>query len=316
VSRRLSSKLLKSRGAARPAIDERRPCPHCGYDLRGLPLGQACPECGGVDDVRRAAHDVLQSGSPAQRAALRRGFAIATLCLIVALAARLAFLAASLAGWTGARGAYVFVGAANSIAWAAAVWLITPPRIVHRSPELAPARRAARVLAPAFAAGYACIIARELAPAGSSLESWLDAGNMLGRLLGGAGAMILAFVLTVVAGDVERPDAARRFNAVAWILWVPTLLAQAFRASITWIDLIVLAMVLLFWTWLMALFILGMRELWAHAHWAHVLTFGVSGRAARIDQTRCELDAAAAAAIRPLPGTGDDVGLEGPRPRG
>src|SRR5436190_16799897 len=32
-------------------VDQDRPCGNCGYNLRGLPPRQACPECGSVNGL-------------------------------------------------------------------------------------------------------------------------------------------------------------------------------------------------------------------------------------------------------------------------
>ena len=147
--------------------------------------------------------------------------------------------------------------------------------------------------------GYWCVYVRT-GLAGAA-PSGVVIGDLGGRLLGGVGAMFVAFILHWVAEEAELTVAARRLNAVVWLLWAPTLLAQVFPARIAWFTVILLALVLLFWSWLMLLWVLGCLGLYQHARWGHRLAQDTGDRAARVEAKKRAYDDQAAAGVRPLP---------------
>jgi hypothetical protein len=301
VSGFLSPKFLRYRSVAGVTIEEDLHCPSCGYNLRGLTYGRSCPECGHHTEPQREVTDVMTSGGEEDRARWRTGLGLAALCVFVALATRIAYYGASFAGIIpdAVTVTYLGAGAINSIVWIVAVWLVTPRSLLKRWPWMRPFRWVARGLACAWIAGYACVImtfVQQPAPI-----QWVIAGNVLGRLLGGVGVMIVAFMLTFVAEEAELEKPTRRLSAAVWLLWLPTAIAQAFPPWIAWFTLVILGFVLFFWGWLMSLLGLALLEMHRHAAWARRHATESVGRQARIDEQRREIDAAVEATVRPVP---------------
>ena len=203
--------------------------------------------------------------------------------------------------------------------WIVAVWLVTPAsldtvRVWMRRPRLV-----ARGLAVAWLVGYMCLLARHGQTVAPGVEGWLLLGDRGGRLLGGLGALVVAFIMSWIADEAELERAARRLNAAIWLLWIPTLLAQAFPTSIAWFALVLLGWILFFWCWLMMQFALGLYALYRHGRWATIHQIEATGRSDRITETRRELSEQAARTVRPVPrraeGDVPEVGPSGERER-
>ena len=309
-------------GPAPTPEEQDHQCYACGYDLRGLPRGRRCPECGHGpgdsprererdygDTHSRPLHDAVLAGPLGERRAWRIGLALATACVALAMLARIGYLLATARGVASSlQLGYVLLGGANSIVWIVAVWLVTPASLSKHWRWMAGPRWTARVLSLMWIVGYWCAYAR-VAAAGAAggwgaapVPATVVLGDYGGRLLGGVGAMFVAYILGWVAGEAARIDAARRLNAVVWLLWIPTLLAQAFPGRIAWFTVILLGLVLFFWSWLMALMAMGIGELHQHARWGHKLAPGTGDRAARIERMKRAIDEEVGATVRPLPG--------------
>jgi len=306
MSRFLTPKYMRYRELVESGrFDEDRACESCGYNLRGLAFGRKCPECGHAQSLGVPSHpltDIILSGDELSRARWRKGLGLAVLVLLAAVVARLGYFFLAARGPTPLlQDCYVWFGAINCIAWVVAVWMITPRAIVQKWPWLNVPRVAARVLALMWLPGYACLVARYTLPStfgGMPELALCDAG---GRFLGGIGVMCTAFILHHVAAEAELPAAARRLSAALWLLWIPTLLAQAFGAFIPWFALVLLGMVLGVWAWLMSLLILGVHELYWHVRWAGIHAVETQGRDERIKKKRREIEAEVEATVRPLP---------------
>lgn len=305
MSRFFSPKYLKYRRPVREAsveIVEDVPCPRCGYNLRGLATGRNCPECG--HRIRRGTprQDVLLSVSEAERRAWTVGLALAAACVLLATVARVGFfLAGAFVRSDALVTAYLLVGTANAGLWIVAVWLITPASLDSAWAWMRRPRLVARALAVLWLVGYGCLLARYDQNLASAIEAWLLLGDRGGRLLGGLGALVVAFIMSWIAEEAELERAARRLNSSVWMLWIPTLLAQAFPAGIAWFGLVVLGWILFFWCWLMMQLALGLFALSRHGHWATIHRIQAAGRSARIVETRRELSAQAARTVRPMP---------------
>jgi hypothetical protein len=311
MSRFLSPKYLKYRGALGAVIEDDVHCVSCGYNLRGLERGRNCPECGDSNLREGGLHDVMLSGGEEERGRWRLGLALAGYAVAIALVSRIGYFIIAVPGASQAvTGCYVGVGALASVLWVVGVWRVTPASLLVRWPWMKRPRLFARGLSLMFLLGYACLIGRHViwpGPTVTKTDEWLLLGDMVGRFLGGIGVMFTAFILCVVAAEAELEAAARRLNAAVWILWFPTLLAQAFPAQVAWFTLVILGMVLFFWGWLVALMLLGIVGLYRHVRWADLLAVDAVGRPGRIVETRRAIDAQVEASIRPMPKHEGDV---------
>ncbi len=295
-------------------IEDDLACALCGYNVRGLHYGRDCPECGSRIRAIRPTHDLLLNTSPVERNRWRHGLAIGAACVAVATVARLAYFLAAAGGSTPVLDfGYIGITAANAAAWIAAVWLVTPPAIDRRWPLMRNPRLLARGLTLAWIPGYVCLVAQYMSAAGGPPLA-LVAGNLAGRFLGGVGVLCVACILSWIAEEAELPTAARRLNAAVWILWFPTLLAQAFPSAMAWFALVPLGIVLCFWAWVMTLMCLGIMELHRHVRWSMIHAIESTERADRIAETRRTMEESIAAAVRPLPRVDEiDVSLDDDR---
>jgi hypothetical protein len=113
-------------------IAEDRPCLACGYNLRGLPRGENCPECG-QPIARSLQGNLLRFSSPEYIATLHRGTIIVQasliLMVIISVAGIIAvFAVAAAAGPAGANKVQPYVNAANAVLYAMSLvgwWLLS-----------------------------------------------------------------------------------------------------------------------------------------------------------------------------------------------
>ncbi|NNF44881.1 MAG: hypothetical protein HKO59_01675 [Phycisphaerales bacterium] len=305
-----------------------RPCPACGYDLQGLPPGRLCPECGGGAPTPGAAvatgprGDFVAWAQPHERRAWEIGLLLAAGCLVVAMVARLAYFLLAAPGPTpDLVTGYVSVGAVTSVVWVLAVWLVTPSSLDRKWAWMPGVRWLARLLAFGWLVGYMSLTARFVLPAGTlagpgtpGVPDWWMFADFAGRFFGGLSAMSVAFILHMIALDADLPRAAWRANAVVWLLWFPTLLAQAFPDRVAWFTLIPLALVLLAWSWLLVLFALAAYELHRHVKWWSRHQDASIGRVERVQAKRRAMEAEVARQVRPVPTSAADVALDTPEP--
>ena len=88
MSQFMSNKFLRARRAlAGETMTEDRYCEGCGYNLRGLQFGQACPECGlgslsSGGGVRASTRDPLLTVDEGVRRSMKLGFRLGSLTLL------------------------------------------------------------------------------------------------------------------------------------------------------------------------------------------------------------------------------------------
>lgn len=270
--------------------------------MRGLNYGRACPDCAtpiepaGIDDI-------LLTGDASTRHAWRIGFAIAFLCLVGAVGARLTLFVLGFRGLSDATAwTYLDFGLVLSCLWVIAAWLLTPAVLGVRFMFMGTLRWVVRVSQLLWPAGYTCWMLGFAAHD----DRWIMWGRVL-RLGACAGVILLAVMLIAVASSAQRETAARRLNAVAWLLPILTLLPQAFPSTIWWVYLVPLGMLLLLWAWVVTLFALSVGELYQHLRWGMADTKRVASRDERIARMRREQDRALEASVRPPPPSQPDI---------
>ena len=302
----LSSKYLKYRNEIyRRPIDKDLLCPTCGYNVRGLNYGRACPECG--TPIEPAGDDdILLTGGASRRHAWRIGFGILFLCLVGAVGARLMMFVLGLRGFgDGAAWAYLGFGLVLSCLWVIAAWLLTPAALGVRFMFMGTLRWVVRFSQLLWPLGYMCWMTG-FAESNDRLIMW---GQVL-RLGAGVGALLLAVMLTAVAYSAQREDVARRLRATVWLLPIATLLAQGIPSSVAWIFLFPIILVLLLWAWMMMLYALAVGELYRHVRWGTLDARRLSTREQRVAETRRGYDRALEASVRPPPPSQPDIPMD------
>ncbi|MEZ6234438.1 MAG: hypothetical protein R3B68_09635 [Phycisphaerales bacterium] len=157
-------------------------CFKCGYNLKGLPRGGNCPECGGPIrqslDRGRFLYKNLTDAPMSYLKIIRLGFFLLAGCVAALLVSIF---------WTVRSGglAPAFLVAAASIAWWGGVYLVTsseyPPGELHsKYDRLRWLRRTNRVAAGAWAAGWACIVVQMLLIAKQKAFIAAGGGGLLG----------------------------------------------------------------------------------------------------------------------------------------
>ena len=225
---------------------------------------------------------MLVAGGAGGRRVLRTGVASAFLCLGGVVAARLMLFVTGVSGlredfaW-----AYIACGLVLSFLWLIAAWLMTPAVLGRRFMFMGTLRWVVRVSQLLWPAGYTCWMLGFAAHD----DRWIMWGRVL-RLGACAGVILLAVMLIAVASSAQRETAARRLNAVAWLLPILTLLPQAFPSTIWWVYLVPLGMLLLLWAWVVTLFALRVGELYPHLRWGMADTKRVASRHEPIARTR------------------------------
>ena len=186
-----------------------------------------------------------------------------------------------------------------------AAWLLTPAELGVRFMFMGTLRWIVRFSQLLWPLGYVCWMTG-FSDSNGPLLMW---GRVM-RLGAGAGAILLAVMLIAVAYSAQRESVARRLRATVWLLPIPTLLTQAFPASMPWIFLVPLGMLLLLWAWMMMLYALAVGELYRHVRWGTLDATRLATREQRVAETRRAHDRALEASVRPPPTSQPDIPMD------
>lgn len=278
-------------------------CESCGYNLRGLAPGRACPECGHGEKAAKSAKrgkrrplvDPLLAGDDHSRHRFRSGLcAIAVLFALVAVARPIAFGGIVLTPdpiWSiGYRWLFFFA----ALGWVIAVWVVTPANLDALLPKWRRIRQSARLLALAWLPGAAIFLA---VPVFLQDDLLLMAGRIC-RVAGGIGVLVLGTLLYRLAEDAELEQDKSRINLAIWMLPLPTLLLSVVPGTMAWFAVIPLVLVYVVWVWAMLLFAAGSFGMSQHVRWAMRHGLERMGRDERIRARKQKLEEEAASGVR------------------
>jgi hypothetical protein len=331
MSRFFSSKALKYRRLEGREIVDDRPCPHCGYNLRGLPEGRSCPECGGdptsgsseesyvssAGVTRHPLVDIFTTAPEEERGHWRIGLSMAAGCVAAAAAGRIVVFLVSVPGG-GALIAKIYLGLAIllSIAWIVASACMLPTRLAHVWPWMASWRGFVLATQWLWVIGYGAAVFHRFGSFSGGVASLLLTMEVIAWLVAGVGALVFVFLMRHVAEEAELEPAASRLNLALWLLpiaaplvIVTTLLFPASMGSLPrspWglVSLYLVvppAIMLAAWAWLMILLALGFWQMQRHTYWVRRLAVEAEGRDERIVEKRRQLERQAGGQVRALP---------------
>jgi hypothetical protein len=304
------------------AADAAGRCVGCGYARRGLRPGVACPECGMAPAGGRRPTDsedpLLQGLDDAGRRRVQRGLRLITAVLLVAgLTPAVRWIGATViaiagGGATGFGPGMAVIEAVAIGLWFAGVLLALPPAFWDEAgePDFSAwpgLRWRSRALAGTAVWGLAAAAGAALDLGGATLDgAWATLRLVVEAAAGLAGlaaAWVLLRKLARVAARAELSPADDRLATAAWF-GVPLAAALGLMpATITWLGLILLLVLLLVpWTAILLRAALGSAAMVGHLAWADRIGEQAAGREDRIAARRAELDAGVRASIRPLPG--------------
>ena len=219
-------------------IESDRACPSCGYNVRGLRVGDRCPECATpITGAAMARSDTLGSASVAYLGQFARG------SMLMGVAAAPFFGLLFLAAFLGRGGGSLLLGATAlgalcSVAWAIGVQLATTPRPAHEdSPRSADEswstlRMVARLSQWAFVVSQLCWAgAAQIAVGMGGITRAASLLFGMGLLFAAVGAVGLCFVLAYMiriahwADDTELVDRLKLIPALLAISFFILLIA-------------------------------------------------------------------------------------------
>ena len=275
-------------------------CENCGYNLRGLAPGRACPECGHGSgskkkNKRRSLIDPFLNGDDSHRSRLRTGlFLIAVIFPVVALARPFAFGGIVLTGDPVWSIGYRWLVLLAATGWIAAVWMVTPPNLDTLLPSWRRVRQAARLLAWAWLPGAAIMLISSY----FLLEDVLLLAGYAGRFTGGVGVLVVGVWLYRLAEDAELEKEHHRINLAVWVLPLPTLLLAAVSGPMAWFAVIPLTLVYITWVWAMLLYAAAIFGMGQHVRWAMRHRLEQMEREERIQARKKQLEKEAASRVR------------------
>ena len=216
MSRYLTDKYLKYTAALRgKPIDQDTQCEYCGYNLRGLRYGKACPECGTPIRYRREP-DLAFYEMPLP---LIKGFRLSCWMAILAF---VGIVACWMIG--GLRGGSVISPVLMLVVvglWLTAVWRLTQPlnvpqAVAHGLSPRSRLRNAARWLQSGWALAAGSLAANQAQAALAFPTPLFDSLFVVGVLIGIVGIAALALFLARFANWVRDEFAARAFSTAVW----------------------------------------------------------------------------------------------------
>ena len=330
-------RYLTGEGLAAPVttVETDLHCPQCGYNLRGLRLGQRCPECGhdtstyaagrpldvdaGTSPVtsRRSATtgDVFASMSSRARRGLRRGFTLLGLVLVAAVLARVTYFGLSV---TVPRPLWVAIFAGTIIGlallWVVATVLVFRRDLIRKHPDLAGRRRAVLLTQPLWVAGTVLW----LADAAAGIPPLVGLVESLATVVAFCGLLVGLGMLVRLAEDAELLETARRIRTCLWLLPITAFLQMQTYGVFPWIIVPLLVFVLFFWGWTLVALAAGLWQLRAHVHWLIVYSRRRSTRDDRVTARRTALQNEVESKIRPerprvAPDIPIDIPLDSPK---
>jgi len=335
MSQFMSNKYLRYPRWSGAPIERDLPCENCGYNLRGLSMGGRCPECG--DPIGAAAtspdddesnyyyyvdedhwlfggmtrfglsHDVLHTTNQSQRRRWQFGLALAVLVLAALIIARLTvFIGMVLLSSNTLINYYLALQGAFAFLWIIATLLLTPRSIDGRSNNWRLVRYAVRFTSFGFVIGMPALIARAIILPGTpdaNLIPLMHTVDLVGRGLGGLGAIGLALLMYRVALGAELDRAAWRLNGVVWLLPLPTVVLALLPQQFAWFTAVPMLVLLLFWAVMLERYALALFEMQRSVTWAGRHDQHTMNREQRIAARREEMEKQLANVIRPLPQT-------------
>lgn len=298
---------------AQQRVDDDLSCAQCGYNVRGLLYGRACPECGALIEMPAQGDrgSVLTRASTEVRAQMQRGALLCVAGLVLAAPIKLVMLS-SLGMIPMEAGLYLTMVAVGLLA--VGTWLILPADIDNMHPKLRGVRLLARWGQVLWGPGFLCAWLRTVPYAQTTTADRLVLPDYACRAVAGLAVVCAALVMLRIAEEAFLERAARRFNIVVWVLPILSIFMAATipSQSMPWIVLFVVAVPTLAWLALLLAFAQGFWDVHAALAWnrrAHAVSLGREGRVA---ETRAELDAAARSQIRPIASSDGNAPLDGP----
>lgn len=303
-------------------VDADTPCGGCGYELRGLRRGSACPECGSaipVDTLGPGRVDPFLRLDVRQRERVRTGATLAAIGLLMVAVEPIASLAlgvvVAISG--GGAGLAMSIGVRSVGLIACGLWvtagLIAAPAALWTGPSVL--GRSGRLPVLGLLVGWAVgqlaaiVLVYEASNRfGGPAPGWV--GTLLGlslvlRVLGGAAAGVVLLVIARAAENAELEPGTDRLMTGVFVLPLLGFVVWLIPTTMPWF--LVLAYLLVFllpWAWFAWRTGLGMLAVARHVKWANRIGRQAAGRDDRIAATRDEVDAQWKQTVRAVPGGG------------